>query len=266
MGRLTALLLLLSAWVPSNGPLFAESNPPDTLIYTHLTHEKKYNVGKCETCHENILNSRRARDDNFADDMSCNVAGCHDIKDQATCHVCHTNAKGMSPVKPQREVVHSHKVHAKEGVECRECHKDIYDRTHFTREAIPDMLDCFPCHQEKRVSNKCDHCHSDPELALSHGIGWNKEHGEVAGRDQEFCGQCHTRYHCDRCHQGLEPLTVHGGNFLHLHQFDVFEDQTQCFTCHGGARYCNDCHSRSWGRLTDHIEHVRTSGSCKECH
>lgn len=84
----------------------------DTLVYTHGMHETKYKVGNCDVCHVNILKSKKARDDNYADDQSCAKSGCHDIKTQDSCYVCHTNSSAKSPKKPRREIKFSHKQHA----------------------------------------------------------------------------------------------------------------------------------------------------------
>lgn len=84
----------------------------DTLIYTHDRHEQKYKVGNCDVCHVSILKSKKARDDNYADDQSCNKTGCHDIKNQDSCFTCHTNSSAKSPLKSRREIKFSHKKHA----------------------------------------------------------------------------------------------------------------------------------------------------------
>ncbi len=238
----------------------------DTIIYTHHAHEMEYEVGSCDVCHENIKKSKKARDDNYADDQSCHTSGCHDIKNQDSCFVCHTNADAPTPLKPKREVKSNHKIHNENEIECKVCHTYIGKHNYFTRKEIPSMAVCIDCHTKEKINNDCEHCHTDPTITMSHDGETVYGHGELYTQSQQVCDRCHTNSHCSGCHQGLLSRDVHPGNYLHTHKFDAFSSGNNCISCHRSSASCDGCHSRSWGRITDHKKIVKEQTSCKTCH
>ncbi len=246
--------------------IYAKKTVYDTLIYTHDTHEKEYKVGNCEVCHENIKTSKRARDDNYADDQSCHTSGCHDIKDQDSCFVCHTNAEAETPPKPKHEIKNNHKIHSKNNIECKVCHTTFNEHTYFTRKEIPKMTICIDCHKKERINNDCEYCHTDITITMSHERESKDWHGQLFNQFPSSCDLCHTNSYCSKCHQGLVSQDVHPSNYLHTHKFDVFSSRSNCLTCHSSSYSCDECHKKSWGKTIDHKNILNTNTSCKSCH
>lgn len=244
----------------------------DTLIYTHETHRTKYDVGDCDVCHTNIAKSKRARDDNYADDQSCATEGCHDIKNQDSCFVCHTNADAPSPIKPKREIIHSHKAHAEQGIECKDCHDYIDKKYYYTRKEMVKMEVCIDCHKQEKVSTDCEQCHTSLPIVISHDGETQAGHGYLYEFSSESCNRCHSNSHCSTCHQGLVSQDVHPGNYRYTHKFDVFSSRTNCLSCHTSRNSCDGCHEKSWksfefeGNIITHKQIIKENTSCKSCH
>lgn len=261
--KFTYLTLLIVSFTAA---IFAKPPVYDTLIYTHYLHETKYNVGTCDKCHENIKTSKRARDDNYADDQSCHTSGCHDIKNQDSCFVCHTNAEAMTPPKPKREIKNNHKLHEKNKIDCKVCHTYIDKHSYFTRKEMPKMVVCIDCHTKEKLNNDCEYCHTDITITMSHegeSKGW---HGDLYNHSEQSCTWCHANSHCNNCHQGVASWEAHPINYRYTHKFDVFSSENNCVSCHTNSYSCDECHKKSWGKRSDHEKFVKTRTSCKACH
>lgn len=239
----------------------------DSIIYTHKKHADKYKVGDCETCHRNITKSKRSALDHYSFQEGCSGIGCHNVKNQDSCSVCHTNVKGRTPAKPFREVVFSHKGHFDEKIECLTCHAEIDTQRIFDRTRLPSMMICLNCHSKKGKTMKCNSCHTDLGLANSHSVNWETEHGKDFRENRQKCQVCHSPSHCDRCHSGKNLPFIHPANYEYTHGSDVLGGGGDCRTCHSNTAFCDRCHRAKWGREAGkHSGYVRGSKSCKECH
>ncbi len=239
----------------------------DKIIYSHKAHEDKYKVGNCETCHRKITTSRRAAFDHYSFQEGCAGVGCHNIKDKDSCSVCHTNVQGTTPPKPVREVEFSHKSHFDKKIECRVCHAEIDTQKIFDRTHIPGMMGCLHCHDKKHETMNCNACHTDANLANSHGLDWKQEHGETARENPRKCNVCHAESYCDRCHSGKDFQAVHPANYEFTHGSDVLGTGRDCQTCHDKTLFCDRCHQTKWGREPGkHHDYIKGSKSCTDCH
>jgi hypothetical protein len=261
MKRLTISFLVIFMAVGINA-----KSAPDTLIFTHEAHMNKYKIGKCEACHVNILKSTKARDDNYADQQLCNKTGCHDIKNQDSCYVCHTSPNGKTPIKPKREIKFNHKVHIKKNIDCKVCHGYIEKMAYFERTDMPLMSVCMECHEKEQAGVSCELCHTDPWIVMSHGMDDRQGHGELYNRAPHACETCHLNNFCDKCHQAKIPDDVHPRNYLYVHQFDAIGTQDHCYACHDPQQFCDGCHKRTWGTIVDHQTAIRGTRSCSACH
>jgi len=257
---LLPFIIILSAL-----PAMAKSGY-DTLIYTHSRHELIYNVGKCDACHTNIMKSTKARDDNYTDQQLCNKTGCHDIKNQDSCFVCHTNPNGKTPLKPKREIKFNHKVHINDSIDCKTCHGYIDKTYYFDRKDMPIMSACVDCHEKDGARNDCEYCHTDPAIIMSHGMDDREGHGDLYKQAPQSCETCHINNFCDKCHQGTITEDVHPHNYLYIHQFDALGPANKCFVCHDAHQSCDACHQRSWGKVLNHQNLINGTQSCTTCH
>jgi len=249
--------------------LAAGGNTPgkDKIIYTHLAHAQKYKVGACETCHRKITTSTRASFDHYSFQEGCAGVGCHNIKDKDSCSVCHTNVQGRTPPKPVREVEYSHKQHLDQKIKCTVCHTGLDTQRVFDRTGIPSMMICLHCHDKEQKTMSCAACHTDPELANTHGPDWKEEHGQNARDNADRCMVCHAASHCAACHIGKDFQAVHPANYEFIHGADVLGKGQDCQTCHNKTQFCDRCHRDKWGREPGkHHDYIKGSKSCTDCH
>ncbi|MEK6608832.1 MAG: hypothetical protein AABZ30_14320, partial [Myxococcota bacterium] len=174
----------------------------------------------------------------------------------------------------------SHKKHADIEILCEDCHPGAQDAPRGAR-LIPREETCFECHEEGRLKENCNICHTEPERPRSLPRlerGLNFEHRLHVGKRQ--CIDCHTKaktaetpdmnlipemetclgchehqqdladLRCDTCHArpptGRMPQASffsHDGDWRRRHQDVAKTKGDVCGSCHD-ATFCLDCHER----------------------
>jgi c(7)-type cytochrome triheme protein len=233
---------------------------------------------ECSACHAGAQTSENSNDLMLPKHEQCSE--CHSAEVEENCQYCHLEAdknKYKPLAAPKREVRFSHKQHVETNkLECSACHAGIEASEKPTVAFLPVMASCNACHNNFKVTNACESCHTQPEtlLPLSHRqVRWAKEHKHLV-RSEGFsndCAVCHSDNFCQACHaeattqfttgawnrrvaenrpspdgkQALVKPRVHDLNFVFTHALDLRSKQMDCYSCHNQQTFCTDCHARN---------------------
>ncbi len=193
-------------------------------------------------CHEGVADSRSAAD-TFRPDMDV-CANCHDVEDDGTCNMCHTNVDeaGDYPVRAFGAAKFAHAPHVAAGLACGTCHGDPEGAAR----PIPGKPECRVCHATAADYADCRLCHADDNdlRPATHVTGWDVRHGADARLDQAACALCHTQSTCQECHAGdnVRPRT-HPLNFAFDHAARARGNELECAVCHTEPEFCTACHA-----------------------
>jgi hypothetical protein len=263
----TVLLLIAGA---------AGADEPDRIIIPHGTHFE--NDVDCATCHEGVEASTAAGE-RFRPEMDL-CADCHDVDDDETCVLCHTNPDeaGDYPVRAYGAGLFSHAAHEDAGLECAACHGDPAGEP-----VLPAKADCRVCHATADDYAGCAMCHA-PGTELvpdTHDRAWVNLHGAAALESRGRCALCHTETGCQECHEGdnVRPRSHHL-NYAFEHALDARGKELDCYVCHQDPEYCSSCHAANQVMPHDHssagwlnssggdhaVEGLFDMESCIACH
>lgn len=269
------LLILLFLVTLVRGVAFGQA---DHIVFPHDLHFE--NEVACVDCHDGATASTVAADRLLPDMDVC--GDCHDIDDDETCDMCHTNVDeaGDYPTAMYGAALFGHAGHLDRGMTCDRCHGDPAA----ARPAMPAKPDCRSCHETADDYADCRLCHAEKKdlIPTSHGATWINGHGLSARDDQALCSQCHTESTCQECHAGdnVRPRS-HQLNYAFEHALDARGNEMQCAVCHQDPTYCSSCHAAEQVLPTDHSQSgwVSSSGggrhategifnleSCISCH
>ena len=252
------------------------------IKFNHKLHVTDQDIA-CADCHTNALKSTSLKDNLNPKMKDC--AGCHDVKDDKQCNLCHYDGVYKKLRTSNSELIFSHKDHTKDQ-KCTDCHKGL-ETVKFSKEsaaAFPEMETCYKCHNNETASNSCETCHSNltnltPENHLK--TNFLNEHTTVAGvSSKNNCMMCHSDNFCQACHSpqdftgnntkdnfyapyytrdnatridrgDLQKLTTaHNLNYLYTHGLDANQKSFECNTCHNPAEFCSSCHQNGGNTVT----------------
>jgi Cytochrome c7 and related cytochrome c len=267
-----------------NAKVFATERYDNSKIikFDHKLHVTDAGV-KCEDCHKGAVSSASSKDNLNPKKENC--TGCHDVKDQKTCNLCHYDGVYKKLKSAKTELIFSHKVHvAGEKKACLDCHQGL-DKVKYSKESaagFPIMESCYSCHNTQKASGNCESCHSNltgltPKNHLS--PNFLNEHRVVdASSGKNNCMMCHSDNFCQACHSpvgfsgnnskdgfyapyyskegavrtdrtALQKLnTAHDLNYRFSHGLDANQKGYECKTCHEVQNFCAPCH-QSGGEL-----------------
>lgn len=256
------------------------------IKFDHKLHVTDAGV-KCEDCHTGAVSSVSSKD-NLNPKMA-NCSGCHDVKDEKTCNLCHYDGVFKKFKTSKSELSFSHKQHVEtEKKACVDCHVGL-DKVKFSKEssgAFPVMENCFSCHNTPKASGNCESCHNNlTNLTPKNHQSPNflNEHRVVeAMGSKNNCMMCHSDNFCQACHSpagfkgnntkedfyapyytkegavrtdrtSLQKLTsAHQLNYRFTHGLDANQKGFECKTCHETQTFCVSCH-QSGGELVTGI-------------
>lgn len=176
----------------------------------------------------------------------------------------------------------SHARHVSAQVGCLTCHEPVYDAHELRVTAGPKEQVCLNCHEEKKSSNQCSFCHSDPAKPRSYAPRephLRMDHAKHIERTNEECARCHQKLsepsqplgaptmdgclschehrdeynagRCQGCHLDLsrypiKPVSMftHLGNYVKEHPRAARASAATCAQCHE-QNFCIDCHGRT---------------------
>jgi c(7)-type cytochrome triheme protein len=252
------------------------------IKFDHQLHIKDAGV-KCEDCHTYAIESVSAKDNLNPKKKDCE--SCHDVKDTKQCNLCHYDNVYKKLKSSDRELVFSHKEHMKDQ-KCTDCHKGL-DAVKFSGQgasSMPDMENCYSCHNNEKASNNCETCHSNlsnltPVTHLK--TNFLNEHTMDAGvNSKNNCMMCHSDNFCQTCHSPLnftgnntkdnfyapyytkdngtrtdrgelqKLSTAHNLNYLYTHGLDANQKSFECNTCHNPVDFCSSCHQSGGNIIT----------------
>lgn len=231
---------------------------------------------ECERCHVSALDSRRADDLLVPPERSC--LPCHE--DEITrddpaperCGVCHVGYgradSQLVPMsdRPTPRIRFSHRVHAREGIRCLDCHAGVLDESGGDTRHLPTMRSCLRCHggPEPTAASECTTCHlvlpdgrmraefpegwlNPPQWlgGMHHDADWLVRHRWIAADQGGECATCHTEDECADCHDGrVSPPRVHPNDWLTIHSQMARRNEPRCTSCHTTQTFCTECHTR----------------------
>ncbi len=246
-----------------------------TIKFSHKKHVGELGA-ECSSCHAAAQTSENANDLMFPKHEQCSE--CHSAEVESNCLYCHTQEdKYEAFAAPQREVRFSHKQHVETNkLECSTCHAGIENSEKPSVANLPVMSSCNTCHNDVKVTNACESCHTQSEtlLPISHQqANWAKEHKRLVRIEgvSNDCAVCHSENFCQACHADVttqftrgarsrsvaenrpamsgKPMwvkaRVHELNFVFTHALDLRSKQSDCFSCHNQQTFCTDCHARN---------------------
>jgi c(7)-type cytochrome triheme protein len=159
-----------------------EMEPIDSM-FSHKNHVVRYGF-TCDACHTELFDkkvgSSRAKGDYtmaaMAEGKYC--GGCHndeiafDANAKANCTQCHAEPPEMVVFdKPVKAVIFDHAGHVDIGLDCSDCHSDVFEMEvgaaehhpeHFTMEALYEGKYCGACHDGDLAfasNTRCTACH-----------------------------------------------------------------------------------------------------------
>ncbi len=233
---------------------------------------------KCEDCHTSAVKSISAKDN--LNPKKNNCSGCHDVKDQKTCNLCHYDGVYKKLKASKTDLQFSHKQHIEtEKKQCLDCHQGM-DKVKFaieTAAAFPTMESCYGCHDSKKAPNNCEACHSNLTnlTPVTHrSPNFLNEHKTVfdVSNSKNNCMMCHSDNFCQVCHSpagftgnnkkdgfyapyytkegatrtdrtALQKLTTaHNLNYRYTHGLDATQKSFECKSCHEPQNFCVSCH------------------------
>lgn len=246
-----------------------------TIKFSHKKHIAEVGA-ECSSCHAAAQTSENANDLMFPNHEQCSE--CHSTEIESNCLYCHTQEdKYEAFAAPQREVRFSHKQHVEANkLECATCHAGIETSEKPSVANLPVMASCNTCHNDVKVTNACESCHTQSAtlLPISHQqANWAKEHKRLVRIEgvSNDCAVCHSENFCQACHaeattqftrgarnrsvaENRPAVTgkpvwvkarVHELNFVFTHALDLRAKQSDCFSCHNQQTFCTDCHARN---------------------
>lgn len=227
-------------------PLLGQSNPPDTLRFSHQKHVDEFEL-ECELCHATVLDSRQASDTNLPAMDVCQE--CHD-GDTAPddCSVCHSNEEEPATYlwKNIPQLNFSHQFHLERDFPCLTCHQDIPEVAQNRLGAAIQMSLCMTCHTTPQSSKDCQTCHRSlvGKTPVSHKTDWLRRHGlEAETSFNNDCNLCHQEEQCEACHLTRQvERRVHRTDFDYTHGQEYLTFSRDCMTCHEMPSFCSTCH------------------------
>ncbi len=261
------------------------------LIFDHVRHVEDEGL-VCDDCHSGVESSASGLDNLLPNKDVC--SDCHEVDDEAECGTCHSNvdeAKPLTPITDYSEKF-THEGHLGTGLECQDCHAAVLrpvDPVVGAVGALPTMINCVDCHEQKSASLECSTCHMPSEdlRPVTHAADFLRVHGVLAradahdALDRMQCQTCHQESYCQDCHEGdnLDRLT-HPLNYQFTHALDARGQERACVTCHADPVFCADCHIDNqvlpqnhrpgWSNTIDggmhRFEAAADLNSCISCH
>ena len=78
------------------------------------------------------------------------------------------------------------------------------------KENLPNMEQCFRCHDDVKASKRCEDCHTPTArlIPLSHNADWKFIHKHVAKVKESECMTYHEENYCRDCHTEMRLLEV----------------------------------------------------------
>lgn len=232
----------------------------DRVLYSHASHLKGDTT--CLDCHTGIEAQTQLAQTFIPSHDGCKR--CHEDKMEA-CGYCHTRPEAATRSPPRDTGLRfAHAPHMEQvRGNCMRCHYEIphAEDAHATR--TPPMRACVEsCHTETMAEMKCGTCHEDLTRYplesirfLSHGGGFEREHGRAASKPDAACASCHERFFCADCHAEkvqtvpflghVEEATrsfIHPPPFQATHAFEARTRRDECTTCHRPT-FCASCHA-----------------------
>jgi hypothetical protein len=245
------LPLAVLCLIAVSAPLGATAQQLDSITIPHDTH---FDEGvDCATCHEGVADSAQPGVTFYPDMDVC--SDCHDVEDDATCSMCHTNVDeaGTYDRGSFGAALFAHAPHTGRGIECSRCH----GAATLASPVLPGKPDCRGCHETAEDYADCGMCHGQ-EFQLrpfDHGQTWISLHGSEARFNDQACAQCHSQTTCQECHAGdnVRPRS-HDLNYAFNHALDARGNSMECVTCHGEPEYCSSCHAAERVLPSNHSE------------
>lgn len=268
---LTALVAFGTGW-PGNTDAKADDRSKQ-MKFSHQKHINEFGVD-CATCHAEAATSQSSADKMLPGHAVCQT--CHEEEVSKTCGYCHVDEKTPAAfTREVRELRYNHKKHVSDQkMECVACHAGLDKVDYASAANMPSMASCNTCHNDVKVNNQCETCHSNLATLRprSHGGGnFVKGHAKFArlsAMDAQ-CSTCHTENYCAQCHdasslttlsskekigmisprvmgndksQAMKGQAVHDINYRFTHGIDAKGRASDCQTCHQEQVFCNDCH------------------------
>lgn len=237
----------------------------------------------------------------FTEAYEIPITMSHEIE-QEICLQCHDiNNRRFSY---SGDLIVPHDRHSKAGINCVACHSGvahgnvdqsglIKEEADFSKWTIsfaekymvkdntePKMNDCLECHNKRKVSTRCEACHSVISEPADHKeAGWGTSHGLKARQDLSYCNKCHSysltekgkaltvaeyargNNFCRECHK-KRPAS-HGDNWMNVHSKRAKADREGCLVCHSDkeptgtekdkvtSTYCFKCHGKAAAEAVD---------------
>lgn len=250
------------------------------IRFSHQYHLQEVQA-ECSTCHIAAPTSMKSSDNLLGTMEQC--AGCHDVKDETKCMTCHVDKEHLVKFEnPKREMIFPHASHVDaQKMKCETCHDGLEKVTFATRANMPSMETCNTCHDDRKVSNQCETCHTNFATLLpeEHGqSNFRRNHKNLVrlGALDVSCQTCHTERTCQQCHQGAglkqfgqkdlisEPRPIrttkdspdemvlqkiHDLNYKFTHGIDAKARLNDCLSCHNTQEFCAACHNEG-GNIT----------------
>jgi len=243
------------------------------LKFSHKTHIAGAGVA-CENCHP-AATSKLASDNLRAGHDNCQ--SCHEEQLGSQCNYCHVDPENIQPAAAAvRELLFSHERHvSQKNVECATCHPGLEEADYATPKHMPSMATCNTCHNDRKVTNACEACHTSFVRLVppDHLVGnFKKEHKQLTrlGTLETSCSTCHTQSFCAECHapaalaqfgkgalmadptprtfpgngsQQMSLQLAHDMNYRFTHGIDAKAKSADCYSCHSQQEFCAECHA-----------------------
>lgn len=258
---LAAMFVSTSAFASCGRARVAINNlfrdPPDQVRFSHQDHLSR--GAGCPSCHAAIDDPKAT----LPGHESC-AGTCHDVQDQSTCTVCHTDtARARSSRSADRGLIFRHATHREATHNnCMRCHQAV--ATASSKVEMPSMESCGEsCHREDLRELKCDRCHVElaryPLQSIrswAHTGNFERRHGAAAKHAPATCTTCHEQTFCSDCHADATPVGlelrradqttrafIHPAPYEALHAIDAAARKDSCDTCHRPS-FCTSCHAQ----------------------
>jgi c(7)-type cytochrome triheme protein len=207
----TVLLVPLAfVWQMVGLPAAPRVADDSDVIFSHRYHLDEEDLA-CADCHDGVEASLAGTDNLLPTMDTCGT--CHDVEAEDNCVQCHRNAEDPAgfPLITDYSQKFAHAVHVPAGLECSTCHEAVLTKEEYDgRSAIPTMVGCVDCHDDRAVESECATCHlpEDELLPSSHLVGFVRAHSDLARRGahsslgDKTCATCHQDEFCQDCHEG----------------------------------------------------------------
>lgn len=263
-----------------DGIFSSTGTTPKALKFSHAFHVGESGMA-CADCHAAATSTSLASGLRPGHD---NCTSCHQEKVEGQCGYCHTDPQNIPPVSTAKpEVIFSHQQHgALENVQCATCHADVEKADASMLAARPTMETCNTCHNDRKVNNVCETCHTNfvALVPADHKLSsFRREHKFPTrlGALEVECSTCHSERFCVDCHgpAGLKafgnsrdlmsdptprlipqdnarPMSLqfaHTLNYRFFHGIDAKSQSDECTACHETQTFCVQCH-QAGGNIT----------------